>query len=348
MDNRRISYEGQEVFVGIDVHRHSYSVTAICSGMVVKKWTMEANSRKLVEQLKNNFCGARLKSVYETGFSGFNLDRELRAAGIENVVVHAGAVELCQNRVKTDKRDSRKLAEQLASGRLYGVRVPTSEEENRRQLTRTREQLVQIRTKIMNQVRMRLHYLGLPIPEKSQVLTKKFIASILARDLPTEVKESLSSQLRLWQNTEAELFAIRKLLKNQSATDPCEAVYRSIPGIGEFGSRILSNELGDLSQFPNERALFSFTGLTPKEHSSGDTRHLGHISRYGNAVLRKVLVEAAWQAVRRDPKFKSYFEQLSQRTGKKRAIVATARKLIGIARSLFKNNKLYELNFSPS
>lgn len=213
MDNRRISYEGREVFIGIDVHRHSYSVTALSGGIVVKKWTMEASSQKLVEQLKNNFCGARLKSVYETGFSGFNLDRELRAAGIGNIVVHAGAVELCQNRVKTDKRDSRKLAEQLASGRLQGVRVPNLEEENRRQLTRTREQLVQIRTKIMNQLRMRLHYLGLPIPEKSQVLTKKFVVSILATDLPAEVKESLNSQLRLWKNTEAELFAIRKLLK---------------------------------------------------------------------------------------------------------------------------------------
>jgi transposase len=100
-----------------------------------------------------------------------------------------------------------------------------------------------------------------------------------------------------------------------------------------------------MSQFPNERALFSFVGLTPREFSSGDKRRLGHISRQGSGRIRGLLVEAAWFAVRFDTGLRQDFFRITHRAGKKRAIVAIARKLIGKVRASFRTQLPYQVAF---
>ncbi len=116
------------------------------------------------------------------------------------------------------------------------------------------------------------------------------------------------------------------------------------PDLAPKRARILSNELGDLSQFQNERQLFSYTGLTPSEFSSGDTVRKGHITRQGNKRVRYILNQAAWRAIKKDRELNEFFERLYPRTGKKRAIVAVARKLIGRLRAAFKTRKPYQMN----
>ena len=110
-----------------------------------------------------------------------------------------------------------------------------------------------------------------------------------------------------WRQTLARIKEINRQLAKQAKADLLEAVYRSVPGVGRLISRIMSAELGDMSQFPNERALFSFTGLTPSEYSSGGHVRRGHISRQDNTRLRHMLVEAAWKAVRKDPVIQEYY-----------------------------------------
>jgi transposase len=94
-----------------------------------------------------------------------------------------------------------------------------------------------------------------------------------------------------------------------------------------------------MHQSPNERALFSFTGLTPSEASRGDARRIGHISRQGAGRLRYVLIESAWVAIRKDPEFAATFERIALRAGKKRAIVAIARKLVGRIRAVIRTQQ---------
>ena len=139
----RSLYLGKEVFVGIDVHKKTYAVVARVEREVVKKWTTVASPQGLAEQLLKYFKGARIHTVYETGFSGLVLHRTLVKQGINNIVVHAAGVEVAvNNRVKTDKRDAQKLAALLEAGRLKGIGIPSDAQEQRRILTRTREQLV--------------------------------------------------------------------------------------------------------------------------------------------------------------------------------------------------------------
>ena len=97
-----------------------------------------------------------------------------------------------------------------------------------------------------------------------------------------------------------------------------------------------------MSQFKNERELFSYTGLTPSEYSSGEKIRRGKISKQGNSRLRHVLVEAAWRGIKKDKVLAEFFEKLYPRTGKKRAIVAVARKLIGRIRAAFRLGVSYQ------
>lgn len=339
------SYQGKKVFIGIDVHKRTYAIASLMDGVVIKRWTTPASPEQLAVQLKALYPQADICTAYEAGFSGFVLHRALTDAGIENLVVNPGSIETAShNRVKTDKRDAKKIASLLAVGRLRGIGVPTEHIEQKRLLTRTREQLVQERTTIKNMIRMRAHQFGLLSPEDRREMSHGLLKSILAKAPSPEFTTVIHAYQSIWQTLDTEIRVIELALKQQAQQDPLEETYRSAPGIGPLSSRILANELGDMSQFANERQLFSYTGLTPSEHSSGDTIRRGHITRQGNPRVRHILCESAWVAIRKDKDLRTFYERLYPKTGKKKAIVAVARKLVGRLRSAFRQGVPYRLN----
>ncbi len=342
-----ISYVGKDVFVGIDVHKKTYYVVARVNQEIVKKWTASASPQKLGEQLIKFFSGAKIHTAYEAGFSGFALHRKLVNLGIDNIVVHAAGIEVAvNNRVKTDKRDATKLATMLEAKRLKGIHIPSEKEENQRLLTRTREQLVKDRTAVKNKIRMKFHQLGLIDYDENHTMTHKLVKEILSQTTSRELILVIQAYCRIWKSLDQEIRYIEQELKKPAQTDPNEPTYRSVPGVGNISARILSNELGNMSQFPNEGQLFSYTGLTPCEFSSGEAIRRGHISKQGNSRLRAILVEVAWRAIKKDPALEEFFNRLYPRTGKTRAIIAVARKLIGRIRAAFKKKELYQIGFS--
>ena len=104
----------------------------------------------------------------------------------------------------------------------------------------------------------------------------------------------------------------------------------------------MSRELGTLKQFSSNKRVYSYIGLTPSESSSGERRKQGGISHCGRPRLRHLLVEVAWRSIAKDSELSEKFAQLSHRRGKKRAIVAIARILIGRLRSCFVNGMYYQ------
>lgn len=348
-DMKEISYVGKDVYIGIDVHKKTYVVVARVEGEIVKKWTTAASPQSLAQQLLKYFAGANIKSAYEAGFSGFVLHRELEKNGIHNLVVHAAGIEVAANdRVKTDKRDALKLSTLLEVKRLKGIRVPSETDENHRILTRTRQQLVEDRAAVKNKIRMKFHQLGLIEDDENREMSHKLMKELLPSVLSKEFIIAIQAYCNIWEKLDEEIRKIEEELKIQAKEDVNEATYRSAPGIGVLSSRILSNELGDMSQFKNERQLFSYTGLTPSEYSSGENIQRGHISRQGNSRIRGILIEIAWRAIAKDVALQRFFEQLYPRTGKKKAIVAVARKLIGRIRAVFQKGELYQMGYPSS
>lgn len=344
MTKENISYAGRKVSFGIDVHRSFFVVSAVSEGQLARRCRMTACGESVLSFIRKYFAGAEVRTCYEAGYSGFWLHRYLVSQGIDNIVVNPASIEVeAGNRVKTDKRDSLKMAEQLDAKRLRGIYVPSEEQESKRLLTRTRMQLVQARTRARIQIRMKLHQFGLFPAGVSQVLKTTLARHLIAGVKQFELRTALESLLSQWHHLNLEIAKLQEAANERARDDSITAVYLGVPGMGPVISQVLANELGDMSQFENEKQLFSYTGLTPCEYSSGDNVRKGHISRRGNSRLRHALTEAAWRTIRKDRVLREDYLRLSKRRGKKRAIVAIARRLIGRVRAVFRAKSAYEV-----
>jgi transposase len=336
-------YTGKTVFVGIDVHKKTYSVACICENTIVKRDTLKADPERLVAYLQKYFQGAAIETVYEAGFSGFVLHRYLLSKGMNNIVVHAASVEIsARDRVKTDKRDALKLATQLSDGRLKGIYVPSPQREAYREVSRMREKIARDKRRVGNRLKSLLFRQGLYGADNNDIVSKKWLEKVAKFECDESIKFSIQVCIAEWLFLNEKLKEIDVMLTKQAQEDQeLETIYRSTPGIGVIHARVLANELEDMKQFTNEKHLFSFTGLTPSEHSSGEHKRLGHISRQGRSILRKTLIQAAWKAIDQDPSLNCIYEKIARTAGKKRAIVGIARRLIGRMRTCLKLKAQY-------
>ena len=345
----KYDYTGKIVYVGIDVHKKTYHCVSICEGQAVKSDSMPAKPEALFSYLKNTFREAVIKSAYEAGFSGFHLHRYLVSQKIDNIVIHPGSIEVAsRDRVKTDKRDAFKIAKQLSVGRLRGIFVPSQEREEKRSMTRLRTNIVKLKHQVGHQLKSLLFTQGMIDGDDDTRLCPKWLSQKLNEvehgSYSKDFRYSVNQYAEQWIQLTNRIKEIESKLAIQASEDKgLQLIYESVPGIGLIHARQLANELGDMTQFKNEKQLFSFTGLTPSEHSSGEHVRQRHITRQGNSLLRNILVEAAWIAITKDPSLKEIFNRLSNGRGKKRAIVGVARRLAGRIRSCVLTGALYEI-----
>jgi transposase len=132
--------------------------------------------------LRKYFAGAEVFSAYEAGFSGFSLHRFLTSNGVNNIVVNAASIEVgARDRVKTDKRDSLKIATQLSVGRLKGIFIPPEEMEDRRELTRHRSMLVRDRSRTAARLKHKANYYGIIGPDDTEKVSSRWIAEQQAK-----------------------------------------------------------------------------------------------------------------------------------------------------------------------
>ena len=337
------NYTGKNVFVGMDVHKKTYSVTVICEGTIVKRDTLKADPQSLISYLKKRFDSGEIKTAYEAGFCGFHLHRALKAAGIENIVVHAAGIETSNSRVKTDKRDSLKIAKHLSEGKLRSVHIPTLEQEDNRTVTRLRDTFCKERLRIGNQIKSLLFLHGLISADNKKKVSLNWIKGLSKLELPPGIRFAMNKFALMWLEFNEKIKEIDIEIRKQATKDSAiDAMYQGASGIGPTSARVLANELGNLQQFKNEGELFSYIGFTPSEHSSGEHTRQGHITKQGKPIVRKILVQGAWVAIRHDKALQVIYERIAGRSGAKRAIVAIARRLIGRLRACFRTGELYK------
>ena len=154
------------------------------------------------------------------------------------------------------------------------------------------------------------------------------------------IKEWESFQKRL-EKTNKELKAFAK--KAPVAEQEAREVLNSVPGVGTVTVDVVVSELGDVRRFRSQKKVVAYAGLAPGYRETGGKRKQLRITKEGSPLLRWVLVEAAWRLVRFSPRWKNSFENLRNRCGKKRAIVAIARRLFGVMAALLKKGEKYRL-----
>jgi transposase len=288
----------------------------------------------------------RIMAVYEAGYFGYALHDYLIEHGIECMVTPPSLVPgEYGNRVKTDRRDSRKLALYCAKGFLKSVYVPTVEERSHRQVIRTRRQLVNDRIRKQNQIKSFLTQYGIPFPDILGKWSKQYIEKLNCIRLNDRwLKKSFEKLIRAYEFVDGQIEEQTKLLKELAKEERYRervAILRSIPGIGIISAMEMLLELQDIERFSKADQLAAYVGLTPSQFSSGDRVRMGRITRVGKQQLRALLIEAAWIFVRKDATANETYTRIRARAGSKRAIVAIARRLLLIGRRLLINNKMY-------
>lgn len=352
ISTKRADFSAENIYVGLDVHHKSWKVHIYSDEFELKSFSQEPDVERLSRYLHSQYRNANFLLAYEAGFSGFWMQRAFLKKGINCGVIHAADVPTnTKERLrKTDKVDSRKIAKGLKNGDLNFIHVPDRELELDRQLLRGRKLLTRDSTRIKNRIKAILKLQGIAIPpqfSEGRWWSKKFIGWLQTLDFQsTSGNLAMQTQIRELVFLEEQQKQTDKAIKQLAQTDRYRInaeLLQTIPSIGTMTAMILMTEIGDISRFKKADELFSYCGIVPNCHSSGETDAQGQITRRGNVFLKDALIECAWVAVRRDPALLSYYKkQLVHMSGQK-AIIKVTRKLLSRIRYVLMNQKPYVL-----
>ena len=289
------------ISIGLDVHKNSISVSALDveTGEVTQNSFDSADTEGLSKWILS--FGQKARAVYESGFCGFALKRELDAAGIPCLI--AAISKLARpsgDRVKTDKRDATFLARQLAAHNIVPVHVPSIEREGLRDLSRAldivRENMVSAKLRVIQtHNRYGLRYSG---GRSNNAWTIGWLSWAKSLKLPSAGAQyaydfHMAEALRLIDEKKRIEARIHKWCEDDSIKGKVAAL-TAIKGISKTTAFCLITEIGEFSRFSKASGFSSFLGLVPSENSSGGSVNRGGITHTGNEHVRKMLTEASW------------------------------------------------------
>jgi transposase len=287
-------------FVGLDVHAETIEVGLAEAGREPGRCvvSIKHDVPKLLKVLARYGDPGHVHVVYEAGPTGYGLQRALAKRGYECEVIAPSLIpKRAGDRVKTDRRDCKRLAELSRAGELRAVWVPDAADEAIRDLTRAREDAVNARMQARQQLKAFLLRHELRYPQRTS-WTKTFY-----RWLSTLSFESSGGQTAFTEYWQAVCAADERVCRLTDALAGAIAGWRFEPvvkallalrGIDQISAIGLVAEIGDIGRFAQPRELMSYLGLVPSEHSSGERVVRGSITKAGNKHARRLLTEAAW------------------------------------------------------
>ena len=243
---------------------------------------------------------------------------------------------------KTDRIDAEVLARALESGRVPKAHVLTPERRELRRVLLVRRALVEARAQLVTTVRGLAREQGAKIPSCH---TGSFVSRVRAQQLPADIAQLIEPLLVLVQGIDTQLSSTEEQLATLCAQEPTIAALTTTPGVGTVVAACFVAVIDDAKRFHRAHQVESYVGLVPSEDSSGGKRRLGAISKRGNSYLRALLVQAAWTIVRsRDKSNPLYLwaAQLVERRGKRIAVVALARRLVGVLWAMWRDGTVYD------
>lgn len=287
-------------FVGLDAHAESCAIGLAEAGRAAARFvgTVGPKFSELSKALAKLGDRSELLIVYEAGPCGYALARELRRAAYRCEVVAPSKVPRRPgDRVKTDRRDALTLAGLARAGELTFVRVPDERDEAIRDLSRARIDAVRARLKARQQLKALLLRHGRRYTGKTSwnAAHERYLAAVSfdhrAQDIAfVEYRQAVSEgQARVQRLSEA---LVQEL--EHWRMRPLVQALMTLRGVDQLVATTVVAELGELKRFAHPRELMGYLGLVPSEHTSGQKRRLGAITKTGNSHVRRVLIEAAW------------------------------------------------------
>jgi transposase len=286
--------------VGIDAHKKDLFVAMLVGTAATPVTWQLANEpnavRRLVKKLEREAPGP-VRVCYEAGPCGYALQRQMRTTRVEcQVIAPALIPRKPGERIKTNRRDARKLVELHRAGLLTEVRPPTPEDEAVRDLCRARDDAREDLQRSRHRLGKLLLRRGLHFSGRNWTKAhRRWIESLEWTHVPERVV--VDDYLLAIDHLEARLIELDARLTDIAQTDPYREPVgwlRCFRGIDTLTAILILAELHDFRRFLSPRALMAYLGLVPGEDSTGEKHRRGPITRTGNALVRRLLVETAW------------------------------------------------------
>jgi transposase len=290
------------VFVGLDVHKATISVAVAEDGRdgEIRQLGIFPNRAEVIAKLVRRLAveGRELRFCYEAGPCGYGLQRQIEGLGHCCEVVAPSLIPTRPgDRVKTDRRDALGLAKLHRAGELTPVWVPDAAHEAMRDLIRARATAVRVLGKarqhlqgfLLRHGRIHAGRTAWTVAYRRWLTTLRFEHPAQQIVLQDYIHAMQSAEQRVVRLVEQ----IRDLLPSWSLASIVQAL-QAMRGVALIVAVTVAAEVGDFSRFANPRQLMAYLGLVPSERSSGATTRRGGITKAGNALARRVLIEGAW------------------------------------------------------
>jgi transposase len=290
-------------FVGLDVHADTIAVAVAESDGEVRSLGIIPNRSESVRKMIAKLGPAgKLKCCYEAGPTGYVLYWQLTQMGVVCEVIAPSLVPVKSgDRVKTDRRDAEKLARCYRAGELTAVWVPDAAHEALRDLVRAREAAKKDQLRHRHRLGKFLLRHGKRPSGAAEPWTRKYLnwVRIHARFEEPALEAALAHYLGEVEHAADRIVKLEQAIDEAVAKAPAEIravieALQALRGVAQTTAATVVCELGSLSRFRSPRQLMGYSGLVPREYSSGSRTQRGAITKSGNAHLRRVLVESVW------------------------------------------------------
>jgi transposase len=330
-------------YVGVDLHKQTISVCVLSQARELR----ESRRFRCEDQLRIKEYFATLKpfEVVVEATASYEWFLHLVEPFASRVVLaHPGKLRvIAESTRKSDKLDARVLAEFLARDMIPKAHRPTPRLRAHRSLVRHRQYMQRQITATKTKIRRILSDYN---ADRRDLFTQ------MGRESLAQIELSTTDRFRVDELCQVLDFLTLRLLRahrqlrqfaveGSPAEQQARTLLRTIPGVGEITSEVALSELGDIRRFRSAKQAVAYAGLAPGWRESAGKRKDLPIEKKGSRLLRWVLIEAAWQFVRYNPRWRDVFDRLAKRTGKKKAITAIARRLLCVMVAILKSGRPY-------
>jgi transposase len=330
------------LYVGLDVHSRQSSLCILNSaGGTVNEIQIKGPRAGVVDRLRQ--LNEPFGVCYEASCGYGHLYEALRPLAQHVAVAHPGKLRLIYgSKRKNDRIDAQKLAKLLLLDMVPPVYVPSIDVRAWRSLILLRQRLLQQVVRAKNRIRgvLREH----DIVGAKWLWSKKQIAWLESLELHPVAKLRLELAVEEFKALQAKVKRIERELQKYADAHPAVALLMTIPGVGIRTAETFIAWVDDVARFRNNRRLGSYFGLVPCQDASADRNRLGHITRDGPPVMRKLICEATWTAIKKCRRFKQFFERVSggKNERKKIALVATMHRMIKVMGAMLRRGESYD------
>lgn len=333
------------LYVGIDLHKKTIVLCVLNQERKVVERARFSCSE--VDRIRAYFAKlGPFQAVMEATASYEWLWQLLEPLAARLVLAHPKKLRIiAESTQKSDKIDSQVLAVFLALDMMPESYRPTERQRMHRTLVRQRMYLRKRTTSVKNKMRRILSDYN---ADRRDLFSAEGLLYLKEMKLSLADRFVIDQLLVEWEHHEEQMKAMDKELKAFAKKAPqreaeARAVLGSITGVGPVTVDIVVSEVGDITRFKSNKKVTAYSGLAPGRRESAGRAHDLGITKEGSPLLRWALVEAAWRLVQKSRRWRTIYDALKERRGKKKAIVAIARRLLGVMAALLRSGQSYRL-----